>query len=66
MPDARQSGQWVRLVKTEDLFGVAPIGKRVEYRFDPEVPADDLMWRALRRLKRDLPDENPLCWKAVD
>lgn len=60
-----QDRMHVTLVKREDVIGPLPVGERIEYQFAPDTPTDVARVGAFRRLKRDCPTENPMCWEAV-
>lgn len=54
----------VSLEKVRDLSGEAPEGTIYNYTYK-SLNATEALRRALLALKRDLPDENPVNWKAV-
>lgn len=54
--------QLVVLVKTDGVFGAAPLGAQHETRHPFDRERADAVRVAYARLKRDMPDENPMCW----
>jgi hypothetical protein len=70
MPDSsagsRQSSSDERvrvcLVKHESLFGALDVGAQYEATFPRSTPPDVARFQTFRKLKRDHPDENPMCW----
>jgi hypothetical protein len=57
-----ETGLRVCLVKTDDHLGSLCLGSRYEALFDRATPPDVARVRTYRMLKRDNPDENPMCW----
>lgn len=53
---------YVRLVKTSGVLGPAPVGEQFEARFPLEMPRVDQERIAYRKLGRERPGENPMCW----
>jgi hypothetical protein len=55
------------LTKASGVIGPLPVGERYEFRSTrADLSLDELRQRAWRALKRDLPNENPMCWKECE
>lgn len=63
MPSSQQP---VVLVKTDGVLGPMPVGSSYTKAFAFDFPRDVAVRRTFRMLKRDHPDENPMCWTVSD
>lgn len=57
------------LVKHEAVIGSEPVGATRRYEFTLREPITNVDGEAKKRafemLRRDLPEENPMCWEAT-
>lgn len=56
----------VRFEKTSAVLGPEPLGAAFEFVSRVGRPEKEQRDRAWRILKRDRPDENPMCWTITE